>query len=116
MKQNIVDKVLERANNYCEVCGRGGDNFALHHRKLKSRGGKDEVSNLIAVHHECHNLGTNSIHLNPKRATENGWMVPAWAEPSEFLMHMPDGSKVLLDNEGNYTQIEGENGTDRSNW
>jgi hypothetical protein len=29
---------------------------------------------------------------------------------------MPDGSKVLLDNEGNYLEIEGENGTDRSYW
>jgi hypothetical protein len=106
MKQTIVDKVLERANNHCEVCGSGGDNFALHHRKLKSRGGKDEVSNLIAVHHECHNLGTNSIHLNPKRATENGWIVPGWAEPSEFPLLMADGSKVLLDNEGNYEVIK----------
>ena len=116
MKQEVVDKVLERAGYYCECCGLPCANFALHHRKLKSRGGKDEASNLMAVHHECHNLGTNSIHLNPKRATYNGWMVPAWADPSEFPMCMPDGSKVLLDNEGNYTQIEGENGTDRGNW
>ena len=117
MKQAIVDIVLERAGNHCEVCGSGGDNFALHHRKLRSQGGKDEPCNLIAVHHKCHNLGTDSIHLNPKRSIENGWIVPSWAEPSEFPLHMPDGSKVLLDNEGSYTTMkEGLDGTDRSNW
>jgi hypothetical protein len=117
MKQAIVDIVLERANNHCEMCGSGGDNFALHHRKLKSQGGKDEPCNLIAVHHKCHNLGTNSIHLNPKRSIENGWIVPSWAEPSGFPLRMADGSKVLLDNEGSYTTMkEGSDGTDRSYW
>lgn len=117
MKQAVVDIVLERAGYYCEVCGKSGDNFALHHRKLKSQGGKDEPCNLIAVHHKCHNLGTDSIHLNPKRSVENGWIVPSWAEPSEFPLRLSDGSKVLLDNEGSYiTMKEGPDGTDRSSW
>lgn len=115
MKQDIVDKVLERSNGYCESCGLPCGQPALHHRKLKSQGGKDEVCNLIAVHHKCHNLGTDSIHLNPAKSVEMGWIVPSWAQPSEFPLTFSDGSKVLLDNEGSYTYWkEGLDGKDRS--
>ena len=116
MKQKIVEIVLDRAGFYCEACGLPGDNFALHHRKLRSQGGKDEPCNLIAVHHACHNLGTNSIHLAPARAKALGQIVPSWAQPHEYPLTLPDGSKVLLDNEGGYTQIEGEDGTDSHSW
>lgn len=117
MKSEIANAVLERANGYCEACGLAGDNFALHHRKLRSQGGKDAVSNLIAVHHECHNLSTHSIHLNPKQSVENGFIVPSWAEPSEFPLCMSDGSKVLLDEFGSYiTMKEGNDGNNRGYW
>ena len=65
MDKIIAETVLARANGYCERCGKPSSDLALHHRKLKSRGGKDEVSNLVGVCHPCHNLGTDSIHLNP---------------------------------------------------
>ena len=114
MKQQVVDIVLARAGHYCEACGNPCAEFALHHRRLKSQGGKDEPCNLIAVHHKCHNLGTDSIHLNPKRSMEMGWIVPSWADPAEYALHRPDGSKVLLDNEGSFSEIEGiKYGTDR---
>lgn len=117
MKAEIAEAVLERAGNYCEKCGKVGSNFALHHRRLKSQGGQDEVCNLMAVHHECHNMGTFAIHMNPKESVENGWIVPSWAEPSEYPLILPDGSRVLLDNGGSYTPTEGENyGTNRNNW
>lgn len=115
MDKRIAETVLERAGNYCEACGNPCRDFALHHRKLRSQGGKDEVCNLIAVHHKCHNLGTNSIHLSPAKAVKLGQIVPSWEEPSEFPLHLPDGSKVLLDNEGNYIEIEGNYGKDSSN-
>lgn len=114
MKQDIVDKVLARAGNYCEACGLSCGDFALHHRKLKSQGGKDEVCNLIAVHHKCHNLGTYSIHMRPKVAIERGQICPSWASPSEFPLTLSDDSKVLLDNEGSYIYLkEGSDGKDR---
>lgn len=117
MKKEIAEAVLSRAGNYCEACGQSGSDFALHHRRLKSQGGKDEVCNLIAVHHKCHNLGTNSIHMRPKVAIERGQIVPSWAEPSAFPLTLSDESKVLLDNEGNYTYLkEGEDGANRSSW
>ena len=117
MDKKIAEIVLNRAGNYCEACGKVGQNFALHHRRLKSQGGKDEVCNLIAVHHECHNMGTNAIHMNPAKSIEMGWIVPSWAQPAEYPLHLPDGSKVLLDNEGSYQLTEGENyGSDRTYW
>ena len=106
MNQRVVEIVLERAGFYCEKCGHSGSGFALHHRKLRSQGGEDTPSNLIAVHHGCHNLNTDSIHLNPAIAKRNGWIVPGWAEPHEFPMTLPDGSKVYLDDEGGYTIME----------
>ena len=116
MNKKVVEIVFERAGNYCESCGQSCGEFALHHRKLRSQGGKDEPANLIATHHACHNLGTKSIHINPTKSIQMGWIVPSWAEPSEFPLTLSDGRKVLLDNEGNYLEIEGEDGTNRDNW
>lgn len=107
IKQEIVELVIQRAGGYCEKCGRpASESMALHHRKLKSRGGKDSVSNLIWVHHECHNLGTDSIHLKPAYAADKGWMVGSWDEPETAPMHLPDGRIVLLQNDGKITNLE----------
>lgn len=80
-------------------------NWALHHRKLRSRGGDNSPSNLVALHHECHNLGTDSVHLNPAKATELGLMVPSWEEPSACPVTLPDGSSVILTAEGTYKYL-----------
>jgi HNH endonuclease len=106
MDKVVAQIVLERAKGYCERCGISSGNLALHHRKLKSRGGKDEVSNLVAVCHQCHNLGTHSIHLNPKQATLKGWMVPTYADTTDFPLHLFGGNVVRLDNEGNYLEVD----------
>jgi len=106
MDKLIAQKVLKRAKGYCERCGKMTD-LALHHRKLKSRGGKDEVSNLVAICHPCHNLATDSIHLNPAKATLKGWMIPSYADTQMYPLHLANGDVVRLDNEGNYIIIEG---------
>jgi hypothetical protein len=83
--------------------------MALHHRKLRSQGGKDQVSNLIWVHHKCHNLGTFSIHNQPAISVEKGWICPSWAEPHSFPFVKPDGSIVLLhDNGSESMMMEGD--------
>ena len=49
--------------------------------------------------------------MRPKLAVERGQIVPSWTTPAEFPLMLPDDSKVLLDNEGNYIYLkEGENG------
>jgi len=99
--------VFARCKGYCEKCGnRLPEGWALHHRKLKSRGGKDEISNFVALHHGCHNLDTDSVHLNPEKAERTGLMVPSWQDPWECLVTLPDKSIVMLDNEGNYKYLE----------
>lgn len=109
MNSKIVEAVKARAGNYCETCGKAAqESMALHHRKLKSRGGKDSVANLIRIHHKCHNLGTKSIHMNPSSASLNGWMVGSHEEPCEVPFLRPDGTKVLLNEDGTITELERE--------
>ena len=102
----LREQILSRCSGYCEKCGFSlPEGFALHHRKLKSRGGKDTLDNLIALHHECHNLGTNSVHLNIKTATENGWIVPTYETPNEYPMMLPNGLCVTLSSDGQYVNF-----------
>jgi hypothetical protein len=105
--KKIVALVVARAQGYCEACGRPEQaTMALHHRKLKSRGGKDSASNLIRVHHSCHNMSTGSIHANPSWAEDRGLMVPSWKETTEYPLIGPDGSIVLLQNDGTIITLE----------
>lgn len=107
IKQAIVDLVIQRAGGYCEKCGRpASESMALHHRKLRSRGGKDSVSNLIYVHHGCHNLNSDSIHSQPSYATDKGWMVSSWDDPATSPMVLPDGRLVILGENGKITEIK----------
>ena len=106
MDRKIVALVEARAGNYCETCGGLAlSSMALHHRKLKSRGGKDSASNLIRVHHECHNLGTSSIHANPSMATDKGWMVSSWSDSETEPFLKPDGEWVILKNDGSIEKV-----------
>lgn len=74
----------------------------MHHRKLKSRGGKDEISNVVALHHHCHNLGTGSVHLDPSKATEQGFIVASWDDPADIPILTPDNVLVWLLDDGTY--------------
>ena len=106
MDKAVVRLVCERAGHYCEVCGKVEEQtMALHHRKLKSRGGEDSASNLIRIHHKCHTYGKKSIHLNPMMAEKNGWMVGSWQDPQEAPFLKPDGTHVLLMNDGTVKEL-----------
>jgi hypothetical protein len=107
MDKKVVEIVRFRAEDYCEVCGQTAqESMALHHRKLKSRGGKDTAGNLIWVHHKCHNLGTDSIHLNPEWAEQHGYMVPSWQNPQEVPISLPSGGFALLLDDGTKKILE----------
>lgn len=104
--KNVVELVKARAAGYCEFCDcPAEETMALHHRKLKSRGGEDSVSNLVWVHHGCHNLKTDSIHLKPAVAQKLGYMVHSWENATEVPLVRADGSVVLLLEDGNITII-----------
>jgi hypothetical protein len=107
MDKMIANAVLERANGYCEKCGGTlQEAYNIHHRKLKSRGGKDEVANLIVVHNYCHIQHKNSIHDNPEESERRGYMCPSWARPDEHPLIRADGSIVLLLSDGSYKILE----------
>jgi hypothetical protein len=97
------EKLYKRCQGLCEKCGISlPDSFAAHHRKLRSQGGKDTLDNAVALHHECHNLGTKSVHLNPKVSYENGFMVHSWDNPQEVPVLIPFLGLTILTKEGKY--------------
>ena len=61
MKKHI--KIYTEAINStfipCELCGATATD--VHHIKYKSRGGKDELSNLMGLCRNCHNKAHNEI-------------------------------------------------------
>jgi len=95
--------LYKRCNGHCEKCGGAlPESWAAHHRKLRSQGGKDTLDNVVALHHECHNLGTKSVHLNPKVSYESGHMVRSYSNPEETPIEIPFTGLVLLNKEGEY--------------
>ncbi len=107
MDKKLREALFIRSNGYCERCGGVlPESWAVHHRRLRSQGGKDELSNLVALHHECHNLGTDSVHLNPKKAIETGFIVPSWDTPEDVLICTPEGDRVRLLNDGSVIRLD----------
>ncbi|HEU5032716.1 MAG TPA: HNH endonuclease signature motif containing protein [Spirillospora sp.] len=92
----VVDKCRDRRGDFARLGG-----HQAHHRKLRSRGGPDEVANLVAVCGYCHDW----IHRHPRKATELGLIVPSWADPEVRGLIRPDGSVVLLDTDGGYVPV-----------
>jgi hypothetical protein len=105
--KKVAQKVIERAGGYCEKCGGTlYEAYNLHHRKLKSRGGVDPVAPLIAGHNYCHIQQKDSIHDNPEESERMGFMCPSWVDPAEHPLIRPDGSIVLLLEDGSYKLLE----------
>lgn len=106
---NLRTRLWLRCNGYCERCGEAlGNSWAMHHRKLKSRGGKDEITNVLALSHACHNLSTDSVHLSPAAATFKGHLVASWDDPSKIAVTLGDGQEALLTEDGEYEFLDKE--------
>lgn len=106
-KLSLRDKVFARSKGYCEKCGLPlQEGWALHHRKLRKHGGEDEVSNLLALHHECHNLGSRSVHMRPKDSYASGHLVKSFDNPQTAPLTLANGSRVILLVNGDYLYLE----------
>lgn len=84
----LHDTVVASAFGICRRCGNQSDALQVHHRKLRARGGTDDVGNLIAVCPDCHHW----IHMHPAESTAEGFMVASWDDPAgiAFLQHGTD--------------------------
>lgn len=72
----VVSAVKRRSNGICEACADGRAEH-IHHRKLRSQGGKHLVDNLLHACSECH----RTIHDNPAESYDRGLLVHSWDEP-----------------------------------
>lgn len=96
-------QLLERCRGRCEVCSRMlGESFALHHRQMRSAGGRDCPENTVLAHHDCHNLGSNSIHLRPAAAYQAGLLVHSWDAPA-LVPVLLGGYWTYLTADGHYS-------------
>lgn len=107
LPKEIRDAVYRRSEGRCEKCGIGmaRSSMVVHHRKLRSRGGTDELSNLIGVTASCHNAATDSIHFNPKIAEEFGYMTPAWENTENHKILLWGELWALLKDDGSMESV-----------
>lgn len=95
-----------RCGGRCERCGRSleFETFDAHHRKYRSRGGKDEIVNLVALCPECHFWA----HSHGREAGPAGFSVQASQDPGAIPVQVYAGRyasgrpKVFLTLDGGY--------------
>ena len=96
---DVARVVLSRADGACEALisssciGRGQH---IHHRQLRSQGGRHSVANCVSICHMCHDW----IHANPELAYDWGWLVKSYTDPEETPVRVI-GNWLLLS--GSYT-------------
>lgn len=109
MDTGLRQAVFDR-DHYCVKCGKPlREPVAVHHRKLRGQGGRDEITNLIALCSPCHNIAPGSVHQNPRTSYASGWMVPSWADPAEWPVTLANGDRVLLTDAGTYQEVKEDN-------
>ena len=72
----VKEDVLDRAGRVCEWCGVPGGRLIIHHKLLRSQGGRDRWQDCAAVHALCH----TAIHAEPTEARRRGLIVAAGAK------------------------------------
>ena len=89
-----------RSDGRCERCKGVLDwGWECHHRKLRSQGGRDELSNLLALHSSCH----RDAHDQPKQSYRVGLLVRSHVDPRTASLLLFGTRWVLLDPSGAYT-------------
>lgn len=73
--------VLTRASLLCEACGKVRGEH-LHHRRLRSQGGKHTPENLLLVCSGCH----DGIHMNPADSYLRGLLVRSYLDPADIAV------------------------------
>jgi hypothetical protein len=104
LSSDLRGKLHERSGHYCEICGRWASN--AHHRKNRSQGGRDVLSNLLLLCGSgttgCHGYVTapfKNSPLWPANAKENGWSCWRSEEPADKPV-LYRGQLCRLDDDG----------------
>jgi hypothetical protein len=105
-------QVYERAQGRCEITGMPlGESWALHHRRQRGMGGTARadthtLSNVMALTHHIHNLGTPSVHLAVAWAYARGYLLAGNSVPRLEPVWLLGRQWALLSDEGAYLQMQ----------
>ena len=103
MPEHVAEAVIERSGGKCEAMGTffcDGPAQQLHHRRMRSQGGKHTVQNLLALCASCHSW----VHRHPKESYRLGWLVRSVKDPLEVPVQYR-GLTSHLDAEGGVTWV-----------
>lgn len=75
--------VATRSGGICERC-MVEVAIHMHHRKFRSRGGMDTVSNIVHLCQTCHLWA----HSEGIEATDNGWAIATGGNPEGLAIHV----------------------------
>lgn len=54
LSTRTIQKIVKRAGLNCSICGWDEDSLDIHHIQLRSKGGTNELSNLVCLCPNCH--------------------------------------------------------------
>lgn len=82
---HIRVEVERRSHGLCQAMLRGCTVVAshVHHRQMRSQGGKHTLDNLVHLCQHCHH---NMIHGRPAWAYEHGWLVRRGDDPAAIAI------------------------------
>ena len=94
----VARQIEERSGGICEGCG-NAPATEKHHRKFKSRGGKDTVDNGLDLCGWGNHTGCHGEAHSGAAAVVEGWSVNSWDDPrhrpvlyrGRFVFLLPDG-------------------------
>jgi hypothetical protein len=99
VSQDLRDAVYARAGGCCELCGeRLQPGWEWHHRKRRSQGGADHVSNGVALHGLCH----KRVHGHVAWAESTGFLVRSTDNPGRKRLALHGTRWVRLTAQGTY--------------
>lgn len=91
----VVAAVHRRSGGVCEAMIPGACVWAgqqLHHRRMRSQGGADEVVNLLDVCHGCHEW----VHRHPADAYGRGLLVRSVNSPADTPVRYRNSRDILI--------------------
>lgn len=103
MPAGLREAVYARAGGRCDCCGQAlsPSRWECHHRLLRSRGGRDEAANLVALRPSCH----ERAHGKPRWATGLGLILPSGSDPAACAVWR-HGLRWQLPGEGQWRAAE----------